>query len=51
MPPSTAAEVDPVRRAVSYVAGMTDRYAFDKAVQLLGWRPDRLPRGIDLPAT
>ena len=41
---------DPVRAVVAYVAGMTDRYAFDKAVQLLGWRQDRLPRGIDLPA-
>ena len=36
-----------VRAAVTYVAGMTDRYAFDKAVDLLGWDPDRLPRGID----
>lgn len=38
---------DPVRAAVSYVAGMTDRYAFDMAVRHLGWRSDRLPRGID----
>ena len=29
-----------------YVAGMTDRYAFDRAVELLGWDPARLPRGI-----
>jgi dGTPase len=36
-----------VRAAVTYVAGMTDRYAFDKAVQLLDWDPDQLPRGID----
>ena len=36
-----------VRTAVTYVAGMTDRYAFDMAVQHLGWRHDRLPRGID----
>ena len=36
-----------VRAAVSYVAGMTDRYAFDRAVELLRWKPDRLPRGID----
>jgi dGTPase len=33
--------------AVTYVAGMTDRYAFDMAVHHLGWRSDRLPRGID----
>jgi dGTPase len=32
-----------VRAAVTYVAGMTDRYAFDRAVELLGWEPDRLP--------
>jgi dGTPase len=35
---------DPVRAAVAYVAGMTDRYAFDRAVAELGWDPDRLPR-------
>jgi dGTPase len=40
---------DPVRSAVAYVAGMTDRFAFDLAVELLGWDPDRLPRGIDSP--
>ena len=33
-----------VRAAVTYVAGMTDRYAFDRAVELLGWDPARLPR-------
>jgi dGTPase len=37
---------DPIRAAVTYVAGMTDRYAFDKAVADLGWDPARLPRGI-----
>jgi dGTPase len=36
-----------VRAAVTYVAGMTDRYAFDRAVELLAWDPARLPRGID----
>lgn len=35
-----------LRPAVTYVAGMTDRFAFDTAAQLLGWDPDRLPRGI-----
>ncbi len=35
-----------VRAAVTYVAGMTDRFAFDTAVDLLGWDPVRLPRGI-----
>ena len=37
---------DPVRAAVTYVAGMTDRFAFETAVALLGWDPARLPRGI-----
>lgn len=37
---------DRVREAVSYVAGMTDRFAFETAVERLGWNPDRLPRGI-----
>jgi dGTPase len=34
-------------RAVRYVAGMTDRFAFDVAVQRLGWPATALPRGID----
>ena len=48
MPPEylDLAEADAVRAAVTYVGGMTDRYAFDQAVALLGWDPDRLPRGI-----
>jgi dGTPase len=37
-----------VRAAVGYVAGMTDRYACDTAVALLGWDERRLPAGIDL---
>jgi len=36
-----------VHAAVTYVAGMTDRYAFSTAVSELGWAPDRLPRGLD----
>jgi dGTPase len=39
-----------LRAAVGYVAGMTDRYAFDMAVRHLDWPPDRLPRGIDRDA-
>lgn len=39
---------EPVRSAVAYVGGMTDRYAFDTAVELLGWDERRLPRGIGL---
>jgi dGTPase len=32
--------------AVRYVSGMTDRYALGLGVELLGWPPDRLPRGV-----
>jgi dGTPase len=38
-----------VRAAVTYVGGMTDRYAFRTAVELLGWPVERLPVGIDTP--
>ena len=37
-----------VREAVTYVAGMTDRYAFSMAVSHLGWDPSRLPQGVGL---
>ena len=36
-----------VRRAVAYVGGMTDRFAFRSALALLDWDPTKLPRGID----
>jgi dGTPase len=32
--------------AVRYVSGMTDRVALALGVELLGWRPDDLPRGV-----
>ncbi len=32
--------------SVAYVAGMTDRFAFDLAVDCLGWDPAKLPVGI-----
>ena len=35
-----------VRAAVAYVAGMTDRYAFDTAVRELDWDPARLPQAV-----
>lgn len=44
-------EADPLGAAVTYVAGMTDRFAFDTAVRLLDWPPDQLPRGIDSPTS
>lgn len=36
-----------VRAAVTYVAGMTDRFAFRQAVAQLGWDPSKLPTGVD----
>jgi dGTPase len=45
----TEPAADPVRASVTYVAGMTDRFAFDTAVQLLKWPADCLPRGFDSP--
>jgi len=35
-----------LREAVTYVAGMTDRFAFSQAVTLLGWDPAALPAGV-----
>jgi dGTPase len=39
---------DPLLGAVAYVDGMTDRFACTTAINLLGWDPDRLPRGQDV---
>lgn len=39
-----------VRSAVTWVAGMTDRYAFRTAIAALGWDPGKLPKGVDSPA-
>ncbi len=36
------------RRAVTYVAGMTDRFACEQAERQLGWRASDLPMGFDL---
>jgi dGTPase len=36
-----------LRAAVTYVAGMTDRFAFASAVSELGWDPRQLPRAVD----
>jgi len=37
---------DALRAAVTWVGGMTDRYAFAEARARLGWRTGDLPRGI-----
>ena len=43
-----AGSPEALRAAVSYVAGMTDRYACRQAMALLGWDRGRLPAGIDV---
>lgn len=45
-PPGAWGSADPVHRAVAYVGGMTDRFAFAQATDLLGWPRDRLPPGV-----
>jgi len=35
-----------IEGAVTYVAGMTDRFAFGTAVKSLGWDPRRLPQSL-----
>ena len=40
---------DVVNAAVTYVAGMTDRFAFDTATRLLNWPADRLPQSVESP--
>ncbi len=39
-------EADKVAAAVHHVSGMTDRYALRMAVEVLGWEPADLPRGV-----
>lgn len=43
-----AGSPEALRHAVTYVAGMTDRFACRQAVSLLDWDRSRLPRGIDV---
>jgi len=45
-PGDQAALADPVLAAVTHVAGMTDRFAFEQAQRLLGWDVSRLPPGL-----
>jgi len=42
-----AGEAAAVTASVTYVAGMTDRFAFRSAVSLVGFDPAKLPQGID----
>ena len=43
----SAGTTEAVTAAVTYVAGMTDRFAFRHAVAELGWDPDKLPKSVD----
>jgi dGTPase len=42
----TPASPDAAAAAVHYVSGMTDRFALGLGVELLGWQPENLPRGV-----
>jgi dGTPase len=44
--PFAAGSPEAAAEAVRYVSGMTDRFALGLGVELLGWRPDDLPRGV-----
>jgi dGTPase len=46
LPAPDAGSSEAAALAVQYVSGMTDRYALGLGVELLGWRPDDLPRGV-----
>ncbi|MGC8509972.1 MAG: HD domain-containing protein [Acidimicrobiales bacterium] len=50
LPDNDHEDGDPLTAAVTYVAGMTDRFALDTAVNLLDWPADRLPQGIESDA-
>ena len=43
-----AGSAEALHDAVSYVAGMTDRFAFNAAVSHLGWDRSSLPNGVGL---
>lgn len=45
---ASSGSIEAQHGAVSYVAGMTDRFACRQGAVLLGWGNDRLPRGIDV---
>ena len=45
--PFDAGSQTAITEAVTYVGGMTDRFACRQAVTLLDYPADKLPRGID----
>lgn len=46
--PSTLENESLLQRSINYVSGMTDRFAFQKAVEVVGFDSKALPKGIDL---
>ncbi|HXR22166.1 MAG TPA: hypothetical protein VN786_06410 [Acidimicrobiales bacterium] len=42
---------DLARAAVTYVAGMTDRFACTQAERLLSWPRSEMPEGFDVPTS
>lgn len=52
IPPETSEATDAgkgkIEMAIAYVSGMTDRFAFHKAIELTGLDPSSLPQGVDL---
>jgi dGTPase len=42
------ADAEAFRASVTYVAGMTDRFACERAVELLAWPASALPVGFDV---
>ncbi len=45
----SAGSAGALHAAVTYVGGMTDRFACRQGIALLDWPRDQLPRGIDTP--
>jgi dGTPase len=45
---ASAGSSEALLEAVTYVAGMTDRFAFTQAIAHLGWDPASLPAGLDV---
>jgi dGTPase len=44
---TAAGSGEALHASVAYVGGMTDRFACQQALSLLGWDPAKLPKGVD----
>jgi dGTPase len=49
--PRSESDEEVVRAAVTYVAGMTDRFACAQAERLIGWPRSEMPDGFDVPTS